>query len=67
MPKKEFDGVRKSREEMARLNQDNSAKRVTELRNQIAELRKSSMIDRSTALQNILKSKIAEFERITGQ
>lgn len=66
MPKKDFQGVRRSRQEMAKLVQDNSAKRVTSLESQIAELRKSPMLEISSALQQVLASKVAELKRITG-
>jgi hypothetical protein len=66
MPKKDFQGIKRAQEEMKRLAQSNSAKRVTALQSDIAELRKSPMLERPSALQTVLASKLAEFRRITG-
>ena len=66
MPKKDFQGIKRAQEEMKRLAQSNSAKRVTALQSEIAELRKSPMLEKSSSLQAILASKLAEFKRITG-
>lgn len=54
MPKKDFQGIKRAQEEMKRLAQSNSAKRVTALQSEIAELRKSLMLERSSALQAVL-------------
>lgn len=65
MPKKDFQGIRRAGEEMKRLAESNSAKRIADLESQIAELRKSSMLESSSALRTILASKVAELKRIT--
>jgi hypothetical protein len=55
------------KESMKELVKINKIKRITELRSQIVELKKSPMIKSSLPLQTVLKNKIAELEVLTGE